>query len=427
MTNKKVTTQNEAIITSPQPQWHIYKYATIYLIILITLTSCISNIQIDKSKELSPPKDAYYYYSGTKKIAGNLYCKSQQFTHPKTHKKITLLAMIHIADQQFYQQVQHELDQANLVLNEGVASKPSIGIQHFFLSYILANYQRIADLQAIGQQSEYMYQRANWKNGDVTKTTFAKSSTWKSNIIQLLATPIIIILTETLTINGETYLLIKKLQKQKKLAYAKFRHLQLMTMTQEISNKKNKKLINLMLPGILNLRNQHLIKQIDKNIKKKYINHIIVPWGAEHHQGLEKMLLERGYKKTAHHWLVATAVKDLINDKVKYNQTRKFYIPYLASYHKYPHSKHASILCQLIKFDKIYNRYTTLDIGYQQLFTVQHGPNHTAFSILPYLFGKPLLLDYQNIKNKKQLRFLYFFKITTKKQKNTRKKNNHKK
>ena len=377
-------------------------FSALFLILL--LVSC----QTELPDYRDAPETAYNYYSGAKKY-GNHFCKVQEFTHKENGKNVSLIGMIHIADPAFYKQVDEELDKADLILEEGIHGLPSFGISKYFSQYSFSVINRFGILQGLASQSHSLEDRENTKSADMDVNQFKAQSNFLTPLIQLVSLPVMIIVTEPYYFYNwsKNELLSNIDERHLKSSESGLRHSMLMNM--EFSDKPAK----VLLPGIIEARNAHLIKVLQESLEDEKVNSIAIPWGAAHMPSLENDMINIGFRKTGEpKWLRSIAVSDYKNTVEEKFERAVTYtgIPYIFNIETQNNYTLTSALFSTIKSVKAtdYDRFSLL---WGDLFDNISFENSGYISLLPKIAGKPLLFDYTNQKGKKRLRFLWFFEF----------------
>ena len=372
----------------------------IFYISAIFLFSCSSQPDYHPA-----PKKAYDYYSGGAKY-GNHYCKVQTFTHTQSGKKVTLIGMIHTADQKFYREVDSILDEQDIILEEGIHGLQSFGVHKYFSKYIFYTMKRFNYLQELSSQGHTLKTRENTILADMSSDDFASQGSFITPIIQLISLPVMIAMTEP-------YYIFEKSRKGLISAFSdtaakemtsSTRHLTLsnMDITEDSSVT--------FLPGIITTRNARLIEKLDEQIKTDNVNNIAIPWGASHLPSLEDDLLKIGYTKDeGFRWIQTIAVQDYLDNPDEYSQSSDYFgIPYLIEVEITPKVQSSGILFSIINTTES-NEFGRFSLLYGEIFEQIEIDNGSYFSIFPRIFGKPILFDYLKKNDKSRYRFLWFF------------------
>ena len=374
----------------------------IFYISALFLFSCSSQPDFHPT-----PERAYDYYSGGHEY-GNHYCKVQTFTHTESGKKVTLIGMIHTADQKFYREVDSILDEHDIILEEGIHGLQSFGVHKYFSKYIFYTIKRFNYLQELSSQGHTLKERDNTVLADMSSDDFASQGSILTPVIQLISLPVMMVMTEP-------YYILEKSRKGTLSIFsdsatremtASTRHLTLSNM--DITDDSS----DTFLPGIITTRNAILIEKLEEQIKKDKIQTIAIPWGASHLPTLEDDLLKSGYTKNEEfRWIQTIGVKDYLENPQEYTQSSDFMgIPYLIEVEVTPKVQSMGILFSLISNTES-SEFGRFSLIYGELLEQIKIKNGSYFSILPRVFGKPILFDYLNQQEKSRFRFLWFFSV----------------
>ena len=229
-------------------------------------------------------------------------------------------------------------------------------------------------------------------------TQFKAQSNFLTPLLQLVSLPVMIIVTEPYYFynwsKNELFYNIDELYL--KSSEAGLRHSMLMNM--EFSDKPAK----VLLPGIIEARNAHLVKVLQESLEDESKWHSN-PWGAAHMPSLENDLINIGFRKTEEaKWLRSIAVSDYkntVNEKFERAATYTG-IPYIFNIEAQNSYAVTSALFSTIKSVNAsdYDRFSLL---WGDLFDNISFENSGYISLLPKIAGKPLLFDYTNQKGKK--------------------------
>lgn len=350
------------------------------------------------------PEDSYDYYSGGEKY-GNHFCKVQTLTHTASGKKVTLIGMIHTADQDFYKNVDLILDKQDIILEEGIHGLPSFGIHKYFSHYVFYTMMRFTYLQDLNSQGQYLKDRDNTILADMSSDEFAAQGSIYTPAIQLISLPIMALFTEPYYLYERSKQgVIGVFSEEYKRAHtAELRHLTLSNL--ELADRPGETL----LPGIINSRNITLIKKLEEQIARKEVQNIAIPWGASHLPSLETDLLKSGFTKDEdHQWLRTVAVQDYLDNKVEKSKSHYSGMPYIFESEATPRSSTISYLFSSVELTYSDN-FSRQSFLYGDLVDNIETGNARYFSILPRIGGKPLLFDYLRREDKSRFRFLWFF------------------
>jgi hypothetical protein len=382
---------------------------TLYIITILFIGVGCSSTPTEQTDEIK--KKGYAYYTGAEDEYGDFLCKVQSFTHKESGKQVTLIGMIHTADMSFYKSVDQILDQHDLVLEEGLRGLPSFGVGKYFGLYAFSQVDRVTFLEGLVPQRYGLKDRDNYRSADMSIDAFHSEGSFITPLIQLVSLPFMMVVSEpwylfkrgqntTCEMIGDEWL---------KANQASIRHFTLSTM--DLVDGPSETL----MPGIISGRNQFLFNELLKTLQEKEVNSIAIPWGASHMPTFEMDLLNNGFEKTGEEeWLRSIAVKSYLNEPPENFETDLdvFGIPYL--YHSESNSSDAKtgLALSSIAFSQGngYNRFSLL---YGDLFDNITYSNGRYISILPKIFGKPLILDVAQKDNQSRVRFLWFFQIGT--------------
>lgn len=354
-----------------------------------------------------PPEFSYDYYSGAAKF-GNHYCKVQSFTHIDSGKKITLIGMIHTADDSYYKKIDNILDEYDVILEEGIHGLPSFGVHKYFSKYVFYTMKRFTYLQGLSSQGHTLKDRDNAVPADMSSDQFASEGSIFTPVIQLISLPVMMLFTEPYYLyeNSKIKALSLFSDQAEINSRAEIRHMTLNNM--DLSDKPSKTF----LPGIISSRNSILLKELEKQINKPEINSIAIPWGASHLPSLHRDLLKNGYRLDGNHqWLRSIAVSDYKENKEDFsNHSEYFGIPYIIESEITPKTASTSLILSSVSItsSEDYSRFSLL---YGDLIDSISTDKAHFFSILPKVFGKPLLFDYLRSADKSRIRFLWFFQF----------------
>ena len=380
---------------------HYFKLVAFGLLIFF-FCSCSSKKppeEVDHSKH-------YFFTTDTQDSGKGLYCRVQKFTHCESKKSVSLIGMIHMADSSFYDKVAALCQEHDLSLTEGVHGNPTLSAHHYLLKYIMGSYGRISYYNNLTMQSYYLKEPENGINADITIEAFADESSFWQSCMQTLALPILIVGGETsnalLWLHHQLSLsaISDNLKNNSSLA---FREAIFVRATNDHEASEE-------IPGIITARNKNLMSVLDTQLKNKKINSVAIPWGAAHMPDLEERLIALGFKRDSKEvlWNAVSLEKQTVTQDSQ--QLDFFYIPYLAFHYSDPYSSQNNYLASLISSQSIHDKYH-LNLGWDLITTYTSTKRGTAFSLLPRLFGKPLIFDYRRTNKKQRWRFLYFFDI----------------
>ena len=367
----------------------------------VLLASCSS----DLPDYYEAPQEGYNYYSGAKEY-GNHYCKVQEFTHRETGKKVTLIGMIHIGDQSFYRQVDVELDKADLVLEEGIHGLPSFGINKYFSEYSFSVIQRFTGIQGLVNQGIAMKDRENSQLADMNVDEFKSQSNIFTPLIQLVALPLMIFGTEPYFFYkwNQNEILDAFTENGLEESEAGMRHDMLVNMDFSAEPAK------VLLPGIIEARNAHLIKELNKALEKEDTETVAIPWGAAHMPALEEDIIHIGFEKTGEgKWLRSIAVSDYLSGEEEFQRGNQYHgFPYILNVETQGDHVTTSAIFSILKSVSTHD-YERFSLLWGDLFDSIRFKNGGYTSFLPKIAGKPIFFDLAKKDGKQRFRFLWFF------------------
>jgi len=346
------------------------------LIISIIVCSCASPETELKKKPLKTK--SYTFYNGSKETKGNLYIKIQDFVHPKTKKKVSLIGMIHIADRDFYQAIQKEIDQADIVLTEGVGGGSTSPVLDLSTTYLFSTTSHLNALLGLSSQ-HLLKDQGNWQNADMSLSQMSRGALLSDKLSMLGLIPAAAFFEPTLLI-GDIASKGARLCGLRHSYQSSLRHFIFKgDDEEEIGESGDKELI-------LGRRNDWLMQEFDEVIVKDEIKELVMPWGAAHCPELELMLLKRGFEKEECRWQRAITIKDLKSDDPEPSSWR---FPYLFSW-KTQEDYDIAVAAALIKFNTRQEN-AKLSLAYGLSLDFQWGKSASKMSLVPALFSDKLL------------------------------------
>jgi hypothetical protein len=367
---------------------------------------CCSCSSTKPAKEKVDHSKHYFFTTDTDESGKGLYCRVQRFTHSESNKSVTLIGMIHMADSSFYDKVLNLSQKHDTSLTEGVHGNPTLSAHHYLLKYIVGSYGRISYYNNLAAQSYYMNEPKNALNADISIEAFADESSFLQSCVQTLALPILVVA-------GESSNALLWLHHQLSLSAVSddFKNSSSLAFREEIFvSSTSDHEVSEEIPGIITARNKNLMQILDTQLTKAEIHSVAIPWGAAHMPDLEERLIQRGFKRDSKEILwnaVSLEKKTIAQESQKIDF---FYIPYLTFHYRDPYSSQSNYLASLISSQSIHDQYH-FNLGWDLITTYTSTKRGAAFSLLPRLFGKPLLFDYRRTNKKQRWRFLYFFNI----------------
>lgn len=283
---------------------------------------------------VAPAKTAatkYYRYETAAGKKGDLELLTREFHNAKTGKTVTLTGMIHIADAAYYRKVDALADKQDIVLLEGVKGGAAGLITIAPLLYQMYLGPRLlAPANLAGQSDYFRGEGLNRRNADVDASELGEGAGGLGGVIML---PVVAALGETAyTLEGIT----------EQFAWLTGNEDGLTAFTREkiagkLTEADDEKDGECVPRGgedfdrvIIGHRNEAVLKVLDEELAKPAVHTALIPWGAEHHAGLEKALLARGFVPAGDTWNTAIAVKSL-NTSPETDPGFRYRFPYLLS------------------------------------------------------------------------------------------------
>ncbi len=322
---------------------------------------------------------------------------------------------IHVADAQFFRQVQEEIDRADLVLTEGVGDSSALAPTRLLVAYLFANYARWALHGDLAVQHEVLRYGENAASGDLTRAEFAAQMPWYAPLVHVLVAPVIVAGSEvhnavafalgtlSVPLGGRTGF------------EAGYRQLVYPPLAGE-GTEPSAEVAELLLPGVVEARNARLLEVLDEALAERARCRICVPWGVAHMPGLAAALEERGFQPAAHRWLCAVRVRthgDLDADEAPVRAT-DFYIPYLIQWRSLDGVRSLGLACESIHYERSDAGSASCSLLWNILFSWARNDRaeRVRWQLLFSLFERPLLIGYERRGSDKHVRFLLLGRVS---------------
>lgn len=358
--------------------------------------------------ELVPlPEQGFLFYTGTGDEAGDLYSGFTELTHVESGKVCVLVPMIHLAEAAFYGEVQQEIDRADVVLVEGVRGTPSLAPLLGLSKYILSNYPRFSSHLGLTQQGEAVEWRDNWKNADVQWSEWQSEMPWWSPLSQTLMAPFMVLFYEPGNLAMWLGSSLRGLIGDGDSFHAGARHALARLLTEEDEDE-----LEVLLPGVIEYRNQRLLERFDQEVERDGVRRVAMPWGAAHFDGFLDAMRERGYEPTGHRWVPAITVRSLLKGEAG-PEAFDLMIPYLVHWRDHRTSWSLDLLFRSIAVESRAGDSSSFELLWELLFAMNSNGGSDTFDLqlLPSLFGRPILFEYDRIGEQTRYRFLWLFEI----------------
>ncbi|MGK0226699.1 MAG: hypothetical protein ACI8XD_001518 [Thermoproteota archaeon] len=324
------------------------------LVLLCLLGGCISAPSRSTSKsgsrspkgyhrEIQVHSNGYIRYDGTDDVAGDLEFAARTFESDRYPVKVTLLPMIHMADESFYRSVENRIANADCVITEGVHGKQE---------QLLSLGKALGAVDIIRSRLDLVSQKENFQQvrgvpyywGDAVISDFMPG---------MVANDVVPSVPPLFLVDGLAWIADFVFYGNGLFGRRKsdtIRHLvaQLMVVPQDYDDailtllRRHRNGVSLppkvleeyrtelevlapsaliseydvileqlaLMHGILICRNDRLFTEIEKRLADGNWNHIVIPWGAGHMWDIEERLADKfGYRLTAEEWLPAWKVQ----------------------------------------------------------------------------------------------------------------------
>lgn len=246
-----------------------------------------------------PPSARYHSYGRTED-AGDFRTLIRTFRHPRTGDTVTLMGMVHLADESFYARANAEIRKADLVLMEGVHGTPGLGALPLLYDSGLA--ARITAPARLAHQGEMLPADApQCENADVAISEISPG--FGATLFGVATLPVRVVIGESAVVL-QTFGDYGAALVGKRGDYSAWHRA---TLAKQLGEADADDLGDADL--IIGKRNGTLLDHLDKHIAKGKPGRTLIPWGAAHGPGLEKGLRDRGYEAVSDEWVVAIGVR----------------------------------------------------------------------------------------------------------------------
>jgi len=378
---------------------------------LLCLSACLAPERAEE--ELEKPDGGFEFYTGSKDKAGDFYLGLTELEHPASGVRVVLIPMYHVAEAGYYAAVQEELERSDLVLVEGVGGDPSLSPSQALLEIVFASQRRIASFSALTRQHEALRHGAHWKPADLPLADWRATMPWWSPAVQTLSLPLIVVVTEPAALISWTErLLLAPFGSIGSGAAVEtaWRHF-LVNDPPETDDEA----LDFLLPGIISLRNEHLLAVFEDALSDPDVRRVAIPWGAAHMPGILDGLEASGFAIRDHRWIRAISVAGLLSGETDTAfESTDFLIPYLIHWRSLEDAWNLSLALGALQFEAPPRGYQ-VDLLWSLLASLAGNPvaETASFQLLPSLFGRPLLFRWKSRGESSQVQFLLFFEFGT--------------
>ncbi len=349
---------------------------------------------------VKPPASPASSDSWIRKEEGKaIYIREEEFARVDG-SRVRFIGMVHIASAGFYQEVSERCREADVVLTEGVSGRPDFGPWGLTLSYALGSYSRIAELGGATRQDFGFDPGTKARSGDCSLAEMTSESSWLGReATGAVVLPFALVFGETLYLCGRSDLELHRLVGQGDATRARYR--ELLLGGNEVKDDAESS-PDSVIPGILDVRNRHLMDEVDKAIAASSQPPLIcLPWGAAHGPGISKLLRQRGFFPVEQRWHRLCTLTADDND----DEASQFTLPWLF---RCTHRKGVTEVAFLA--DSLDWRSSpegwSLSLLWRQGFSCAAGKNQWQATLLPQLFGLPLGWERRPVKGGVKYGFL---------------------
>jgi len=387
--------------------------ATAWLLAL-SLAGCSTPSLPDEPPASPPPAaldaPAYDFSTGAADRAGDYYLRVEEWRTSDGARSVVLAPVIHLADAGFYAEIQRRLADADVVLTEGVGGPPALSPTSLLVEYVVGNYSRGAWLGGLVPQNLALDEGPRAESGDLEQAEFAATTSCGDALLQAAALPLLVLVIEPIHLLRWLEAGGRTLVGESTADEAAFRH----WMTDERLGGDDGDADDGLFPGVISTRNARLLERLDDCFARPGVDRIAIPWGADHMPGVAAALAERGFTRANAEWLRAVAVAGhLLEPDVDRNGGWHAYVPYLLDAQQGPGGTACGVVCDALSvastdsnpfaFALLWGFVARLEIGTDR--------GESGASLLPTLFGRPLLFDWRRSGDSHRVRFLWFFEF----------------
>lgn len=357
----------------------------------------------------------YDYSTGDGHDAGDYYLRAEEWRSADGGQSVVLLPVVHLADAGFYAEIEQRLADADVVLNEGVGGPPALSPTSFAVEYVVGNYSRGAWLGGLVPQRLALEEGPRSESADLDQSEFSATTSCGDALFQAAALPILILIVEPIHLlrwlEAGGRALVGDLNGDE----AAFRH----WLTDEHLGAGGEAPAphdtdDGLLAGVISTRNARLLDRLDDCLARPGVDRIAIPWGADHMPGIAEALAERGFSRTHAEWLRAIAVAGhLLEPDGDRDGGWHAYVPYLFDAQHGPRGTSCGLACDALAVASTGSRPFALDLLWGFLARVEVGAERgdSGFSLLPTLFGRPLLFDWRQRGDSHRVRLLWFLEF----------------
>lgn len=371
-------------------------------LVLAATVSCTAPDPIERDHE--PPQSLTYstFYTGDDDGAGDLLAPIVTMNHDDG-RVVTLIGMVHLADAAFYDAVNVECAKADRVLTEGVGGSPSLGIFMLTTNTVFTMQRRFSHYMGFPAQGDAFEDGPNHENGDAKLADWQAWQPWWTPITQTILTPFLVVIFEAANLEFWAGDLLTHLTFTNRAYELRVRQLYGSLLAEPDDDRDD----NVLLPGILDHRNDVLLERVDEEFEDENVKTIALPWGAAHLRGLVSGLTTRGFRQTELRWQRAWSIKSA---EETWPKPTAFYVPWVVFYKSFREATTFAVALDAISWNSRATGAWRFELFWELLYT--QGGNAAGdasdFRVGPLLFGRPILLERRAKQGDATWRFLIF-------------------
>jgi hypothetical protein len=382
-----------------------------------SLAGCSTPDLPDEPPSAPPPEaldaPAFDFSTGDGDVAGDYFLRVEEWRTADGGRSVVLLPVIHLADAAFYAEIEQRLADADVVLTEGVGGPPALSPTSLLVEYVVGNYSRGAWLGGLVPQSLALDEGPRAESGDLEQSEFAAATSCGDLLFQAAVLPILIVLVEPIHLLRWLEAGGRTLVGDATGDEAGFRHWVTdghLGADDDAPSDSDDGL----LAGVISTRNARLLDRLDDCFARPDVDRIAIPWGADHMPEVSAALAERGFTRASAEWLRAVAVAGHLREPdVDRNGGWHAYVPYLLDAQQGPRGSSCGVACDALAIASTDTNPFALALLWGFVARVEIGGERgeSGCSVLPTLFGRPLLFDWRRHGDSHRVRFLWFFEF----------------
>ncbi len=367
----------------------------------------------------SPPPEAlaapaFDFSTGDGEVAGDYFLRVEEWHSSDGERSVVLLPMVHLADAGFYAEAERRLADADVVLTEGVGGPPALSPTSLLVEYVVGNYSRGAFLGALVPQSLALDEGPRAESGDLEQSEFSATTSCGDSLFQAAVLPLLVVLVEPLHLLRWLEAGGRALVGDANGDEAAFRHWLTEGHLGDDDDSASGDSDDGLLAGVISTRNVRLLDRLEECFARPGVDRIAIPWGSDHMPGVAAALAERGFTRTSAEWLRAVAVAGHLQEPdVDRDGGWHAYVPYLVDAQHGPRGTSCGVACDALVVASTDSDPFALGLLWGFVARVEIGSERgdSGFSLLPTLFGRPLLFDWRRRGGSQRVRLLWFLEF----------------